>query len=264
MIETTPPKLYKYQSCNQFTFGNLIKRHLWFSKPNNFNDPFDCDINFEIVDITSENLRALYEHMRESVKDQDKRAFDEEFLELGHTNKKFTDYTVKLALMGIEEYKKKWAQTGVACFSEKNDDILMWSHYANGHQGFCLEFDTTLPPFIETEKETSIKVRYSNSYPPLSLTDILNRNLPPLPKNLLGTKSLHWCYEAEWRVLSFIGNIEYPYREVALTGVYFRCKMKESDKETIAAILADSPTRRYQMQRSNDGFKVLPNEIFSK
>ena len=30
---------------------------------------------------------------------------------------------------------------GILCFSEHCDDILMWSHYSDGHKGFCLEFD---------------------------------------------------------------------------------------------------------------------------
>jgi hypothetical protein len=260
MKEITPSKLYKYQSCNDYTFSNLKKRRLWFSKPESFNDPFDCDINFEIVDITQDNLRLLFERIRASA--PDKNGLDKKYLLSGRINQTFMNYVIQFSLMGIAEYKKKWAQIGVACFSEIKDNILMWSHYANGHQGFCLEFDTTFSPFIETEKETPIKVHYSNSYPPLSLLNILNSNLPPLPKTLLGTKSLHWCYEAEWRVLSFIGDIEYPYKEVALTGVYFGCRMKESDKSNIATILADSPTRLYQMQKSNAEFRITPKEIY--
>jgi hypothetical protein len=31
--------------------------------------------------------------------------------------------------------------SSVACFSESCDNFLMWSHYANGHRGVCLEFD---------------------------------------------------------------------------------------------------------------------------
>jgi len=257
--ESVPAKLYKYQSCNSYSFSNLKKGCLWFSKPEDFNDPFDCDINFEIMDVTQENLRLLFEHMRASV--SDKNRFDKKYLlQSGNINKAFTDDVKKFALMGIAEYRKKWMQIGVTCFSEKNDDVLMWSHYANGHQGFCLEFDTTFSPFIETEKDTPIKVHYSNSYPPLSLADILNRNLPPLPKNLFGTKSLHWCYEAEWRILSSVGNIEYPYKATALTGVYFGCKMKEADKSAIASMLGDSPTQLYQMQRSDTEFNVAPRK----
>lgn len=29
----------------------------------------------------------------------------------------------------------------VTCFSETNDNFLMWSHYASSHKGVCLEFD---------------------------------------------------------------------------------------------------------------------------
>jgi len=237
MKEVAPPKLYKYQSCNERTFSNLRKGCLWFSKPESFNDPFDCDINFEIVDVTRENLRLLFGHMRESV--QDKMRFDEKYLDNGDINDVFAGDAIKFSLMATSHVKKQWASIGITCLSEKHDDILMWSHYTYGHQGFCLEFDTTYSPFTETGKDTLIRVSYSDLYPPLSLSDILHNKLPPLPKKLLGTKSLHW------------------------SGVYFGCKMNESNKAVIASILADSPTRLYQMQRSKDKFKVLPNEIFS-
>lgn len=29
----------------------------------------------------------------------------------------------------------------MACFSETNADLLMWSHYAQQHKGFCVEYD---------------------------------------------------------------------------------------------------------------------------
>ena len=29
----------------------------------------------------------------------------------------------------------------VACFSETKESILMWSHYADNHKGFCVEYD---------------------------------------------------------------------------------------------------------------------------
>jgi len=29
----------------------------------------------------------------------------------------------------------------VVCLNEKKDNILMWSHYAKNHTGFCIEYD---------------------------------------------------------------------------------------------------------------------------
>ncbi|MBY0506072.1 MAG: DUF2971 domain-containing protein [Bryobacteraceae bacterium] len=34
--------------------------------------------------------------------------------------------------------------SAVACFSERPDDFLMWSHYAGGHAGVCLEFEAEI------------------------------------------------------------------------------------------------------------------------
>ncbi len=33
------------------------------------------------------------------------------------------------------------ASLGVICFSERSDSLLMWSHYADNHNGICIEFD---------------------------------------------------------------------------------------------------------------------------
>ncbi|MBM3181394.1 MAG: DUF2971 domain-containing protein [Chloroflexi bacterium] len=245
-----PPRLYKYQSCSDYSLQNLRHRSVWFSKPETFNDPFDCDINFKIVDVTDESVKAMVVRMD------------------GTVNKSISnDDAVRMALAATEVVKKKqWAEIGVACFAEEYANILMWSHYADNHRGFCLEFDTDHYPFKPAKTETVIKVNYADSYPSLSINDIPQKILDhsiSLPKFLLGTKSLHWCYENEWRIFSGIGNKEYPYDKLALTGVYFGCKMKDKDKVEIASILADSPTRIYQMERSNSEFSVMKKEIYS-
>ena len=39
------------------------------------------------------------------------------------------------------EFEKANAHHGVICFSGRWDSVLMWSHYANYHKGFCLGFN---------------------------------------------------------------------------------------------------------------------------
>src|SRR5215471_4778417 len=116
MTETVPLKLYKYQACNEYAFGNLKKRCLWFSKPEEFNDPFDCDINFEITDVTEENLKLLFEHMRASA--ENKNGFDQKYLQGKSINKTFKEDVVKFSLMATTVIKNKWSSVGVACLSE--------------------------------------------------------------------------------------------------------------------------------------------------
>lgn len=41
----------------------------------------------------------------------------------------------------VHQLTQKFLQNSyVSCFSEKNDDFLMWSHYGSKHTGICLEF----------------------------------------------------------------------------------------------------------------------------
>lgn len=151
-------------------------------------------------------------------------------------------------------------ESGWCCFSEKNDDILMWSHYGNSHQGVCLEFDTTSSSFFSDNKQGVIKVRYSDVYPLLELTEVVaSRGKVPLLRRLLGTKSSHWSYEAEWRMISKIGDYAHPYDEGTLTGVYLGCKITKENKETIKSILGKS-IPIYEMQRSSTEFRVIARE----
>jgi len=39
--------LYKYYPYNEYLLEMLITKKAWFSKPEIFNDPFDCYLNFE-------------------------------------------------------------------------------------------------------------------------------------------------------------------------------------------------------------------------
>lgn len=60
-----PEKLYKFYDTNLLSLASLHENYFWLSKPNDFNDPFDCNINLiefenkdEIQDLISENRIA--------------------------------------------------------------------------------------------------------------------------------------------------------------------------------------------------------------
>jgi len=47
-----------------------------------------------------------------------------------------------LALDGL--FSQFLNNSAAVCFSERPDDFLMWSHYAGGHAGICLEFEVEI------------------------------------------------------------------------------------------------------------------------
>jgi hypothetical protein len=257
-----PKNLYKYQSCNEYTFNNLRRKHFWFSKPEKFNDPFDCNINFQIGDKTEENFELLFNWARKNA--PDKNDFDEKYHSAGKVNQTFKDKILEVSRTATVGLIKNYSNFGVTCFSEIHDDILMWSHYSSSHQGFCMEFDTTKFPFTRTnspDKDTAMeKVDYSDSYPTISIKDIVSNQLPSLPQSLLTVKSPNWCYEREWRLFSKSGNTELAFDNAALSGVYLGCIITEENKEIIKSILGNS-IPIYEMQRSTTEFKVIAKEI---
>jgi hypothetical protein len=96
--------LYNLNKCNKLS--SLKENYLWFSKPQFFNDPFDC--NMEVIKHYNRFLNEL-------------------------TNNYGGD-TYDLILKNTKEF-------GICCFSETNDNIHMWSHYTNSHSGVCIEYD---------------------------------------------------------------------------------------------------------------------------
>ena len=117
------------------------------------------------------------------------RANDPFDLQLGFSNSLSDAY-----IAGFQsKYCKLEEKIGVVCFSERPDSILMWSHYANCHRGFALEF--------ELDEKSLEKVVYSTEAP--QLPNETDTNIEAVRKEVfnraLRTKAIDWAYEREWR-----------------------------------------------------------------
>src|SRR5262249_46903341 len=89
---------------------------------------------------------------------------------------------------------------GMLCLSEKPDNILMWSHYSDGHRGMVIGLDTDL----FREGGESFRVNYPENnerveYKPFRSPG--DSEFETYLKELPRTKGLNWAYEKEWRWL---------------------------------------------------------------
>lgn len=66
----------------------------------------------------------------------------------------------------------------------------MWSHYASGHTGICLEFDVWMEDLC-----SAIKVKYRKKYPEFRID---NHN----DISIFYIKSSDWIYEDEYRLIA--------------------------------------------------------------
>jgi len=148
----------------------------------------------------------------------------------------------------------------ISCFSEEHDNMLMWSHYADGHKGFCLEFDTSHEPFTKMHK-----VKYSEGIPEIDAAKVWNRtenNMEAINGYLL-SKHIDWQYEREWRVLHTEKTTSFRYNSSALIGIYFGTKIDFTDLEIVATVIrSQNPKCRfYEMDKLSGKFKVVPREV---
>jgi hypothetical protein len=84
---------------------------------------------------------------------------------------------------------------GITCFSEAPDNLLLWAHYADAHAGAVIGFRTDHGSFRALG--SLLPVKYRVRRPVLPSAGPASTLLP-----LLTTKSKHWAYEREWRVIA--------------------------------------------------------------
>jgi Protein of unknown function (DUF2971) len=251
-----PSHLYKYQPFTPQTIANLKDASIWFSAPIAFNDPFDCSL--PVVDIsrlTYSDFRRALEYLKghRTLSTQ----LTAEMCPNGIPTQAFRDvFTRSVTEIFAERRKVQLESRGVACFSAKSSDIMMWSHYADGHRGFCLEFDSAIEPFSK-----ALPVRYREDFPYINPVDVLVEPHTGDPENhLLGamvlTKAPCWNYEQEWRIMHMEPSKLYTYDYHALTGIYFGAEMPFAHIEILSLILRDAPTRSYKVSRNERGFSL--------
>lgn len=162
-----PSSLYKYRGYSKYSVQNLKNDSVWFNSADKLNDPFDSALVIKTEQymkrrIALATFKALpnivHKHGIE-ISEEEINALSSESIEviLKTVLKRVPDYKdeqieeIIKAVLGVmkdmeeshtlEQVKKSRETTFLSCFSEVNDSMLMWSHYAHSHTGFCLEYN---------------------------------------------------------------------------------------------------------------------------
>jgi len=104
--------------------------------------------------------------------------------------------------------KRVYSQIGILCLTERPDDILMWSHYAENHTGFVIGFDTEKTDFFKHKLHEPgeigelRRVNYSDKRPAVQFP--YTEESPDV--DIFFTKNKDWEYQAEWRIVRFLSD----------------------------------------------------------
>lgn len=222
----TPPELYKYYAFDEWTQNIFERNEIYFQSPDCFNDPFDSKISTTYEGTEEQRISRLIGFWRKGPAKDEK----EEVLRLQAVDfvKKCQDVTLfqRSSARSVERLRK---QMGIFCMTSERDDILMWSHYAEAHTGFCLEFKTGNPFFPKARRIE--EKGYKPDRPCLNLIE--HPDSDRIVQALL-TKAIGWKYEHEWRIVDHKnGPGVQIYPSEALSGVILGCRISPENRQRI-------------------------------
>lgn len=218
--------LYKYRSLDnenkKYVERIFLNNELYFPSPAFFNDPFDCKITLSMEansQVWKKYFSRLYKEGAPQLTRTQRRLEVKDALK----QKKHKFFENK-----FDYFENIVKPIGVYCLSEDPGQILMWSHYADSHKGIVIGFNATRNcPFFGR----ALPVNYSECYPDLNF----HRGSPEdhaLP--ILTTKSHHWGYEKEWRIIEHDnGHGVYKFPPYTIASVILGCEISNENTKLV-------------------------------
>lgn len=223
-------ELYSFRPFNDYSLSDLMNKEITLVHPSEFNDPFDTLIL--------------------------------------HWTKRFEKHCIEK--QHIKPYKSSFDYYRVRSFvkdvsnTKAYKNILMWSHYANGHKGYCVKyiFDE------DFDSKSGLNMRFQ----PVVYTkrgekiDIDDKKIDIE----LGycTKQYLWEYENEVRLIAYMPEAQSHFSPIPLgdscriDAIYFGVKCNDNNIRTIKKILKDTDISFYRMDYNiNDVYnlKAIPS-----
>lgn len=286
------PKLYKYRHFNEKPVSKigaasnekipqwqqvLFDGILFAAAPQSFNDPYDCDFVVENSFLNEVAARKMMidalEKYNISEQDKNRLLFEpdwkkvlEDIMEvplsesLGKTLMQVVD-------TGLSEAKDNYR---VICLSETAQSILMWSHYAQNHTGFCIEYDFNLG--TEWLHHHLHPVQYSKNRKQIrgSFANADNAEANAAIHEATLWKSIEWSYEREWRFVFDPNDLIRPLFPVGkyafnmqpyISAVYLGTKTDASYCKQVCEHFCGTNVKVFKMKMEADSYKLQAEQI---
>jgi hypothetical protein len=259
-------KFYKYYDAETAIKQVLAEGTRKWSSPFDFNDPFDNQYEFMLDKINDEDVEKLLEAITEPILllDPTSRLYlKDDILEGIRNGSAYFHNELK------QQFLQEMAKTCIFCLTESNDNLLMWSHYAQQHSGLVIEFSAKDSNSVLHKAEP---VHYSTKLPKIKLEDFFNPNnnknyrdriIDSHIETYTRTKSIEWSYEKESRIVVAEGGGIRPYFKGEVDAVYLGCKITIGNRRKIIRILRqDYPLAKlYQASKSKNCFSLIFDEL---
>ncbi|WP_419206267.1 DUF2971 domain-containing protein [Photobacterium leiognathi] len=254
-----PDSIYKFFPYNSHDLDALANNYLWFSHYSNFNDPFE-DVfiknSLSYVKDAFDEASAIkfYKHLHKG--QLPPHVVEEAILDLkmrGEFEQSYHEMLLK-TFKGVKNTFEKFVSESKACCFARDSQFgrvlknrLMWSHYADGLRGFCVEFDrATLIQSISNGigKDVFLSPMRYGELKAFDFKNLLAHTAEKINTenyefgigSIVSYKSKEWEYESEYRLITDAGNAIQIAPE-SIISITVGSKMADSKLNTLKSIL---------------------------
>lgn len=225
-------RVFKFRAGNENDLDSLFENYMWFASLSDLNDPYEGYASFSNEhindDFREKFLATVYTKQPKGNVSPEGEAKTYRNNYEKETGTSFSDFVDAKAIQIIDNYyaehKNDFKILSLSLAKDKHEypaplnNMLMWSHYANGFKGFCVEYDyKKLKNSIESQNNIELAtspVKYANdrklpvvkikTFMQSTIDDTRDFSLEIL--KAFTKKEQSWWYENEVRFISEIGG----------------------------------------------------------
>lgn len=175
-----------------------------------------------------------------------------------------------------DEIRSFLTHSRVFCMTESEDNVVMWSHYADQHKGVV--FKLRRLEELDHRFIVARKVTYTDEPQPYLTLDQQVDNLvgnayhdpTPLVWNSAHVKHTDWAYEKEWRVHVPLlnepagsGMTDYKEPKELFEAIYLGCRMPQGTLDQMTTLISEHlpNTEIYQAMKAPSQFQLSFDRI---
>jgi len=233
-------RLFRFHGVDKFErdFDFIESSKFWSSRIEDLNDPSEAFIDLKELGQVSNLYLRFFKPFRKNKKELVQDLVD--------------------AIQNAINIKK---EGGVYCLSKTVSNELMWAHYASGHKGYCLEYDSSNLRVINPNDigfslhSKLIDIKYSDKIQSLKIDSARDAN--SIAETIFSNKSNSWKYEQESRIITQMAG-EHNYNKESLKAIHFGLRV---DEKIVLKMTNNLDLDFYRIERLENSYTLESKKI---
>ena len=228
---------FKYMTVNspERLESLLTESKLWFPSPTCFNDPNEFRFHLRAPKQKSIIRKQYFADHSEAVEED------------------FESWYRMVSWKSWPQYQEGFirrdlSSLGVLCLSTTCRNPIMWAHYADGHAGICVAFNSGFLAEVDN-LILAESVLYRKRLPRVKY---FGEDRTEVIRKLVLTKYSDWAYEREFRVITSHGNTAKQIAQTSIDGIILGTNISREKEDRILGIIGkrQSPIKVFRARLS--------------